>query len=143
VTAARGRRRLALSVLLLSAWWLGGCVYFPSVREVGGVRFKPEKGRLVRDGDDAVFYVELASTGKYGDTLLGASMPVARRARLVSPAGPVDRLEVPGETVFVLGPGGPRVVFSELTRPLTPGEVVIVTLNFVKYGNLGVISIVE
>lgn len=143
MTAARGRRRLALSVLLLSAWWLGGCVYFPSVREVGGVRFKPERGRLVRDGDGAVFYVELASTGKYGDTLLGASMPAARRAQLVSAAGPVDRLEVPGETVFVFGPGGPRVVFSELTRPLSPGEVVIVTLNFVKYGNLGVISVVE
>ena len=143
MTAARGRRRRALVVLLLGAALLGGCVYFPSVREVGGVRFKPERGRLVRDGDGAVFYAELASTGKYGDTLLGASLPVARRARLLSAGGPVDRLEVPGESLFVFGPGGPRVEFAELTRPLAPGEVLIVTLSFAKYGNLGVISVVE
>lgn len=143
MTAARGRGRLALVVLLAVAGLLGGCVYYPSVREVGGVRFKPERGRLVRDGSNAVFYVELASTGRYGDTLLGASLPVAGRAQLVAAGGPVDRLEVPGETVVVFGPGGPRVVFSDLTRPLSAGEVLIVTLNFAKYGNLGVISVVE
>jgi hypothetical protein len=144
VTAARGRRRRVLAVLLLlGAWLLGGCVYFPNVREVGGVRFKPERGRLLRDGDGLVFSVELASTGKYGDTLLGASLPVARRAQLVSAAGPVERLEVPGESVVVFGPGGPRVEFSALTRPPSPGEVLIVTLHFLKYGNLGVISVVE
>ena len=134
-------RRLGVA---LAALVVAGCVYFPSVREVGGVRFKPEKGRLVRQDDGAVFTVELRSTGKYGDTLLAASAPIARRAQLVGPGGaPVSRVEVPGETVVKFGEGAPRVVFSELTRPLTPGEVVIVTLNFAKYGNLGVVTVVE
>jgi len=134
-------RRLALA---LAASLVAGCVYFPTVRDVGGVRFKPEKGRLVRQADGAVFAVELRSTGKYGDTLVAASATIAKRAQLVGAGGaPVDRLEVPGETIVKLGEGAPRVVFSDLTRQLTPGEVVIVTLNFVKYGNLGVVTVVE
>ena len=134
-------RRLALT---LAAFVVAGCVYFPSARDAGGVRFKPEKGRLVRQADGAVFAVELKSTGKYGDTLLAASAPIARRAQLVGSNGrPIDHFEVPGETVVKFGDGAPRVVFSQLTRQLTPGEVVIVTLNFAKYGNLGVISVVE
>ena len=134
-------RRLALA---LAASVVAGCVYFPTVRDVSGVRFKPEKGRLVRQADGAVFAVELRSTGKYGDTLMAASAPIARRAQLIGPGGaPVNRVEVPGETVMKLGAGAPRVVFSELTRELTPGEVVIVTLNFAKYGNLGVVTVVE
>lgn len=134
-------RRLGV---VLAALAVAGCVYFPSVRDVGGVRFKPENGRLVRRADGAVFAVELKSTGKYGDTLVAASAPIARRAQIVGAGGrPVDRVEVPGETVIKLGEGAPRVVFSDLTRQLTPGEVVIVTLNFAKYGNLGVVSVVE
>ena len=134
-------RRLAVA---LAAFAVAGCVYFPSVQDAGGVRFKPEKGRLVRQADGAVFGVELKSTGKYGDTLVAASAPIAKRAQLVGAGGaPVDRLEVPGETIVKLGEGAPRVVFSDLTRQLTPGEVVIVTLNFVKYGNLGVVTVVE
>jgi len=134
-------RRAALA---LAALVVAGCVYFPSVRDVGGVRFKPEKGRLVRQPDGAVFAMDLKSTGKYGDTLLSASAPIARRAQLVDQTGaPVASVEVPGETVMTFGAGAPRVVFSDLTRALTPGEVIIVTLNFAKYGNLGVISVVE
>ncbi len=142
--ARRPAAALALGLAVLAGLTLQACTYYPTARDVGGVRFKPERGRLVRQGDGAVFYMELRSTGKYGDTLLGASAPIARRAQLVAAGGaPVDRLEVPGESVVHFDAAGPRVVFSDLTRPLTPGEVVIVTLSFVKYGNLGVISVVE
>jgi len=50
---------------------------------------------------------------------------------------------VPGATLVRLAPGAARIVLSELTRELQPGEVVIVTLVFQKAGAIGVISPVE
>jgi len=43
----------------------------------------------------------------------------------------------------VLEPGGQRVVLSALTRALTTGEIVIVTLYFEGSGALGLVSSVE
>ncbi len=112
-------RRLALA---LAAFAVAGCVYFPSVQDAGGVRFKPEKGRLVRQADGAVFGVELKSTGKYGDTLVAASAPIAKRAQLVGAGGaPVDRLEVPGETI-VKPSNPPRAILFTLVASLTAGS---------------------
>jgi copper(I)-binding protein len=132
---------LALAVLPVAA-----CTYYPTIRDAGGVRLQPEEGRVVRqkNANAAVFHVLLKSTGKFGDILTGAEAPIARRAELVAPTGSaVAQIEIPGETVVKFGEGGPRVVLSDLTRTLTPGEVVIVTLHFRKYGALGVISVVQ
>jgi periplasmic copper chaperone A len=52
-------------------------------------------------------------------------------------------MEVPGTTVVTLVPDGPHVVLSGLTRPLVPGESIIVTLVFEKSGGIGVITVVE
>jgi copper(I)-binding protein len=142
MTGGGGRAALVLLVLLLTA----GCVYYTSAADIGGVRLTPEKGRLLRSAtaNEAVLYFDLASAGKYGDVLTGAESPVARRATPVAPGGEtVRRLEIPGETVVHFGANGPRIVLSDLTRPLTPGEVVIVTLHFEKSGAIGVISVVE
>jgi hypothetical protein len=38
---------------------------------------------------------------------------------------------------------GPRIVLTDLTRTLLPGEVIIVTLLFQKSGALGLITVVE
>jgi copper(I)-binding protein len=70
--------------------------------------------------------------------------PVARRAQLVSGDGaPVERLEVPPTTVVHFRPGGPHAVLSDLTRELTAGETIIVTLLFQKSGGIGVVAVVE
>lgn len=123
---------------------LAGCVTYPAITDVGGTRIRPENGRLARQPDGAALYVDLHSTGKFGDVLTAVRAPVATRAVLVGPAAtPVDRIEIPGASVVVFQPGGPHIRLADLTRALTPGEVVIVTLVFEKTGNLGVVSVVE
>ena len=142
------RRRAAgwAAALVLAVLPVAGCTYYPTIRDTGGVRLQPEEGRLIRqeNANAAVFHVLLKSTGKFGDTLTAAEAPIARRAELLAPDGAaVAQLEIPGETVVQFGENGPRVVLSDLTRTLSPGEVVIVTLHFKKYGALGIISVVQ
>jgi copper(I)-binding protein len=143
MTARTAGRLAALALALLA---VVGCTYYPTVQETGGVRLQPEEGRLVRlaDANAVVFYVHLNSTGKYGDTLVGATAPIARQAELISASGTrLGQLEIPGEAVVKFAENGPRIVLSDLTRTVTPGEVVIVTLHFKKSGALGIISVVQ
>jgi copper(I)-binding protein len=136
------RRLLVLAALVVLA--AAGCVHYPTVADTGGVRLQPERGRAVREGDTAAFYVELRSTGKFGDVLTGVLSPVARQAQLVNGAGaPIAALEIPGTMTVNFVPGGPHAILSDFTRPLVPGETIIVTLMFQKYGALGVVTVVE
>jgi copper(I)-binding protein len=129
---------LALVVLL------AGCVYYPTVADVGGVRLMPERGRVVRNGGGALFFVDITSTGMFEDALVRVETPIAKRAQILDPNGePLGRLLVPGTSLVRLHAGGERVALSELTRELKTGEVVIVTLFFEKSGALGVVSSVE
>jgi copper(I)-binding protein len=99
---------------------------------------------VVRQDGGAVFFADIDSTGKFDDAITRVETPIARRAQLVNAAGaPIGRLTVPGTTLVRLQPDGPRVLLSELTRELRPGEVVIVTLFFEKTGAIGVIAPVE
>ena len=135
-----GGLAVGLAVLLLA----GGCVYYPTVADVGGVRIQPEHGRVVRSGEGALFFVDLNSTGMFEDILLRVETNIARRAQLVGANGAkVERFTVPGTTLVRLHEAGERVALSDLTRELKTGEVVIVTLGFEKYGALGVVSSVE
>lgn len=123
---------------------LAGCVTYPAITDIGGTRIRPENGRLVRQADGAALYVDLHSTGKYGDVLTSARAPVASRAALVGDgATAVERIEIPGAALVAFRPGGPHVRLAGLTRALAAGEVVIVTLVFEKTGSLGVVSVVE
>jgi copper(I)-binding protein len=134
-------RALALVVAVLVA---AGCVSYPSVTEIGGTRIRPERGRAVVQGDRAFFYVDLESTGKYGDVLTAVTTPLARQAVLVDPSGvPVERVEVPGTSVVAFAPGAHHVILAGFSRPLQKGEVIIVTLVFQKTGNLGVVTVVQ
>jgi copper(I)-binding protein len=142
--ARRGRAvggvAIGLALLVLAS----GCVYYPTVADVGGVRIQPEHGRVVRSGEGALFFVDLNSTGMFEDVLLRVETPIARRAQLVGVNGArVEKLTVPGTSLMRLHAGGERVALSELTRELKAGESVIVTLFFEKYGALGVVSSVE
>ena len=143
MTRARSRRA-ALLVLIMAGVVAGGCVYYPTVEDVGGVRLLPEHGRVVREGAGALFFVDISSTGMFEDALVRIETPIAKRAQLLAQTGePLPRLLVPASTLVRLQPGGERVALSELTRELKAGEVVIVTLFFEKSGPLGVISPVE
>jgi len=141
-------RRRARVIGVLRVWaavtMLGGCVYYPTVMDVGGTRVLPSKGRAVRDGAILVFYCELQSVGKYGDTITGVTSPIARQAQIVDGAGaPLVKFEIPGETTIQFVPDGTRVVLSDLTRPVSPGETIIVTLLLQKAGGLGIVTVVE
>ena len=134
-----GAALLAAVVLVAS-----GCVYYPTVVDIGGPRILPANGRAVRQANGAVFYVELDSRGRFGDVITGVSATVARQARVVDASGqPVARFEIPGATTVAFRPGAAHVVLSDLTRPLVPGESIIVTLMFEKSGGLGIITVVE
>jgi copper(I)-binding protein len=135
------RRRVALALLALL---LGGCVHYPTVDDIGGVRIRTESGKAIRQGDAVAVYFELISTGKFGDTIGSVAAPVARQARLVDAAGAqLPQLEVPGATTMKFGADGPHIILEQLTRPLTPGETIIVTLLFQKSGGIGIVTLVE
>jgi copper(I)-binding protein len=137
-------RRAAAGALACLVLLVSGCVYYPTVMDVGGIRMEPRAGRAVRDAGGAQFYVDIHSTGKFGDVLERVETAVARRTALVSGAGaPLARLEIPGETVVRFTPDGHHVVLGDLTRELRRGEVIIVTLFFAKFGAIGVVTPVE
>ncbi|HEY7363096.1 MAG TPA: copper chaperone PCu(A)C [Methylomirabilota bacterium] len=135
-----------LALLVLTGGMLvGGCTYYPGVVDMGGVRLRPEEGRAVRagNGQDAAVYFKLNSTGKYGDVLTGAESPLARRAELRGPGGPVTQIEIPGASVVTFDRGGPHIALADFTRALQAGEVIIITLHFEKSGPLGLVTVVE
>ena len=135
------RRGAALAALALL---LGGCVHYPTVEDIGGVRIRTENGKAVRQGEGVAVYFDVISTGKFGDTIGSVAAPVARQARLVDAGGAaLTGLEVPGATTMKFGADGPHIVLDELTRPLTPGETIIVTLLFQKSGGIGIVTLVE
>ncbi|RPH76846.1 MAG: copper chaperone PCu(A)C [Candidatus Rokuibacteriota bacterium] len=133
-------RRAALAALMLVAT---GCVHYPSVMDVGGVRLRTENGRAVREGDRARVVFDVVSTGKYGDVITGVFAPVAKEAQLVDATGaPLARYEVPGAATVKFVPDGPHVVLTGL-RALTPRETFILTLQFERSGGIGVVTVVE
>jgi len=138
---------VGLALLVLAGSVLaGGCTYYPSVVDMGGVRLRPEEGRAVRsaNGQEAAVYFKINSTGKYGDVLRGAESPLARKAEVRGAGGSrIRELEIPGVTVVTFDRGGPHIVLADFTRTLEPGEVIIVTLHFEKSGALGLVTVVE
>ena len=137
---AVGTRTLVVALALL----LAGCVYYPTVGDIGGARLSPERGRVVRNGEGALFFVDINSVGMFEDSLVKVETTIAKRAQLLTQAGePLAKITVAPTALTRLHSGGERVALSELTRELRPGEVVIVTLYFEKSGALGVVSPVE
>ena len=56
------RRAAAVGLALAVGLLAGGCVYYPKVTDIGGVRLLPSKGRVVREGARALFYADIDST---------------------------------------------------------------------------------
>jgi copper(I)-binding protein len=122
---------------------LAGCVYYPT-GDIAGAHLAPERGRVVRNGAGALFFVDITNTGMSEDFLVRVEMPVAKRAQILGATGEaVEKLTVPPTSMLSLRADGERVTLSDLTRELKAGEVVIVTLFFEKTGAVGVVSSVE
>ena len=132
------------AVLAALVAMLAGCVHYPTVMDSGGVRIRTENGRAVRQGQGLVVSCDIASTGKYGDTIVSVTTPVARQARLVNGRGaPIGRLDVPGATTVRFTADGPHIVLADLQRPIEHGETFIVTLMFQKSGGIGIVTLLE
>ena len=132
------------TVAMVLTLLLAGCVYYPTVGDIGGARLAPERGRVVRNGDGALFFVDITNTGISEDFLVRVEMPIAKRAQILGATGEaVGKLTVPPTSMLSLRAGGERVALSDLTRELKAGEVVIVTLYFERTGAVGVVSSVE
>ena len=130
--------------LVLALLLVGGCTYYPTVDDTGSPRLEPKNGRLVRTQSGAVCYFDLENTGKFGDLLVSAESEAARSVAIVTQDGaPVSGIAIPGQSRLEFRPEGPRITLSDLTRPLTPGDGVIVTIVFAKSGRIGVVSRVE
>ena len=67
----------------------------------------------------------------------------ARPASSSAGGAPLTQLEVPGATTMKFAADGPHIILDQLTRPLTPGETIIVTLLFQKSGGIGIVTLVE
>jgi copper(I)-binding protein len=130
--------------LLLIALLLGGCVYYPTVPDIGGIRIRPANGRAVVQPEGVAIYMDIENTGGYPDTMLGITSEVARSATLINvPGDKTGRLEVPAATTVTLKPDGAYIMLTDLSRPLRSGEVIILTLVFERVGRIGVITRVE
>lgn len=136
-------RRGAAPALLLAILLLAGCVYYPTVDDVGGIRIRPEHGRAVRRAGGLDVYLELTSTGKSGDTLVAVMTPIGKGQVVDATGAPLPRLTIPGATVIALTAQGAHVRLTELARPVVPGEVIVITLVFERSGQIGVVTRVE
>ena len=141
----RSRRWLASVVLAIAVSFASAaCVHYPNVRDVGGTKIIPSNGRIVREPDGGRFYVDLDSTGKYGDTIVAVITPAAQQAHLVSATGErIERLRIPPVSHYSLSPGNPYAVLVSLSPEIKPLETIIVTLVFEKLGHVGVVTVVE
>jgi copper(I)-binding protein len=138
------RRAVGPGTVMALALVLAGCVYYPTVGDIAGAHLAPERGRVVRNGDGALFFVDITNSGISEDFLVRVEMPIAKRAQILSAVGePLQKLPVPATSMLRLRADGERVALSDLTRELKAGEVVIVTLFLEKSGALGVVSTVE
>jgi periplasmic copper chaperone A len=103
---------------------------------------QPPNGARVAGG-----YMRITNTGQTSDTLIGGSVPFAKRLEvheMTIEAGVMKMRELspgleikPGETVE-LKPGGLHVMFMDLTATPTAGQKLKLTLTFEKAGSLDV-----
>jgi copper(I)-binding protein len=88
-------------------------------------------GSSLAAGQSAGMFLALFNLGR-ADTLVSASAPGTATSVRLPPGG----IPVPsGQAVHLTGPV-PRIVLTNLTRPLPGGEAIPVILNFMNSGNI-------
>lgn len=92
----------------------------------------PASGATIPAGGSAGVFLSLYNNGAQSDTLVGVSAPgTAASAKLEK--GTVNI--APGSTALLTGPE-PEVVLTKLTKPLTGGQNVTITLDFSNTGDV-------
>ena len=107
--------------------------------------------RPAAQGGSGVGYLTIANVGKAADALIGVETAAAKSAGVhrsamegqVMTMRPVAALAIaPGQTVS-LQPGGDHIMMVGLTRALSQGEKIPVTLVFQKAGRVQIALVVE
>lgn len=96
--------------------------------------------------DSGAAYVSLMNHGKEADVLTSVSTPAAAMAHVhktetvdgVMKMEAVAALEVPGQGMLVMKPGGYHIMLMGLKQPLKKGEEIDLTLHFEKAGDVTV-----
>ncbi len=137
------RRSAWLGLVLLTA---AGCAVYPSVHRAGGVKVRPENGRVLHAaaaGGTATVYVDVVNNGGAADTLVGVASEAAGRAELRDRTGRIAHIPVPAATTVPLASDERHIALYDLKRELKTGDVIIVTLVFEKSGAIGAITVVQ
>lgn len=137
---ARPLVALALSIAVAAA--LAGCSgsggQATGTLQVSGAWVRPSSG-----ADTTAAYLTITNGTTQPDALLSVTTPVAGSAAIheTSPDAsgmmamhPVERVEVPAGGTSTLEPGGFHVMLVGLTRELTVGQHVELTLTFERAG---------
>lgn len=100
---------------------------------------------------DSPAYLTLKNRGRQSDTLLSASVEIARQVELYAVMGEgdalkmrrVDSVEVPAGKTVRLEPGGAHLILMDLNRPLEEGQHFPVVLQFEHAGAITVDMFVQ
>lgn len=91
---------------------------------------------LPSEGPSSQAFMPLAVTGERGDTLTGATTPVAARVLFFSAAGQaaVTRWDIAPRRPVGMRKDGPHLLLDGLKRPLRSGDRLPLTLTFARNG---------
>ena len=139
----------ALALVIGLVVVLGGCsssgasVSFATSAAAAGIAVSDAWARAAAQGGTSAAYLTIGNSGSTADRLLSVSTPAAGSAQvhetMSDPSGmtgmqPVDGIDVPPGGQVVLKPGGYHIMLMELSRALTAGETIQLTLVFQKAG---------
>ena len=127
---------------------LGGCSSSgasasPASSTAGGIAVSGAWARAAALGGTSAAYLTIDNAGSSADRLLSVSTPAAGSTQVhettSDPSGmtgmqPVDGIDVPAGGQVQLKPGGYHIMLMDLTKALTAGETVQLTLVFQKAG---------
>lgn len=108
--------------------------------------------RPAAKGGNAAGYLTVANTGATPDTLLSVETTAAKNASLhhsgmdaamVMTMRPLTGLTVPAKGQVALSPGGDHIMFTGLTKALSQGQKIPVTLVFQRAGRIAIELTVE
>lgn len=124
---------------LVLCWWCLPALAQNSVST--GVGVDDAWGQLQSDGSIVVY---MTLTSKSGDRLTGMSSPVASRIELnthvtvrsVLQTRPVAGIDLPAGVKVRLEPDGLHAILLDVDRPLTRGQLIPLTLQFLQGGEI-------
>ena len=137
------RRHVLLGLVLVG---VAGCTIYPFVERVGGVKIRPENSRVlhaVPASGTAIVYLDVVNHGGADDTLVGVLSEAAERAELRSRRRRIREISVPAARTVPLASTDRHIELYDLKRELKTGDVIVVTLVFVKSGAIGAVTVVQ